>query len=54
MASFSWLDYSEHERRKMPDVIHLFQEKDTRYELGIGTVCDALAELLFPIFPKGA
>ncbi len=47
-SSFSWLDYSEHERRKMLDVIHLFQEKDTRDELGIGTVRDAFADLLFP------
>jgi hypothetical protein len=47
-SSFSWLDYSEHERRKMLDVIHLFQEKDTRDELGVGTVRDAFAELLFP------
>jgi hypothetical protein len=47
-SSFSWLDYSEHERRKMLDVIHLFQEKDTRDELGIGAVRDAFADLLFP------
>jgi hypothetical protein len=47
-SSFNWLDYSEHERRKMLDVIHLFQEKDTRDELGIGTVRDAFADLLFP------
>nr|MDQ3816798.1 DUF6361 family protein [Acidobacteriota bacterium] len=32
----------------MLDVIHLFQEKDTRDELGIGTVRDAFADLLFP------
>src|SRR5215208_3574696 len=47
-SSFSWLDYSEHERRKMLEVIHLFQEKDTRDELGIGTVRDAFADMLFP------
>lgn len=47
-SSFTWLDYSEHERRKMLDVVHLFQEKDTRDELGIGTVRDAFADLLFP------
>lgn len=32
----------------MLDVIHLFQEKDTRDELGIGSVRDAFADLLFP------
>lgn len=47
-SSFSWLDYSEHERRKMMDLIHAFQEKGTRDELGIGTVRDGLADLLFP------
>jgi hypothetical protein len=47
-SSFTWLDYSEHERRKMLDVVQLFQEKDTRDELGIGTVRDAFADLLFP------
>lgn len=47
-SSLTWLDYSEHERRKMLDVVHLFQEKDTRDELGIGTVRDAFADLLFP------
>lgn len=48
MSGFAWLDYSEHERRKALDVIDLFREKDTRDELGIGTVRDALADRLFP------
>lgn len=47
-SSFAWLDYSEHERRKMLDVIDLFREQETRDELGVGTVRDALADLLFP------
>lgn len=47
-SSFGWMDYSEHERRRALDVIDLFREQDTRDELGIGTVRDALAELLFP------
>ena len=49
MASvFTWLDYSEHEQRKMLDVISALRETDTRDELGIGIVRDALADLLFP------
>lgn len=49
MVSFlSWMDYSEQERRKALDVIDLFREQDTRDELGIGTVRDAFADLLFP------
>lgn len=47
-SSFTWLDYSEHERRKMMDVIHAFDEKGTRDELGIGTIRNGLADLLFP------
>ncbi len=47
-SSFTWLDYSEYERRKMLDVIDLFGEKTTRDELGIGGVRDAFADLLFP------
>src|SRR6266540_4092288 len=49
MASqISWLDFSEQERRKMIEVIQLFKEQDTRDELGIGSVRDTLAEMLFP------
>jgi hypothetical protein len=45
---FSWLAYSEHERRKALDVINAFHEQDTRDELGLGTIRDAFADLLFP------
>lgn len=49
MPSFiSWLDYSEHEKQKILDVINLFRERDTRDELGIGTVRDAFSDMLFP------
>lgn len=44
----TWLDFSEHERRKALDVVDLFREKDTRDERGVGMVRDALADLLFP------
>jgi hypothetical protein len=47
-SSFTWLDYSEHDRRKMLDVIELFGERTTRDELGLGGVRDAFADLLFP------
>ena len=29
MSVFVWLDYSEHERRKMLDIVDLFREHDT-------------------------
>ena len=47
-SSFTWLDYSEQERRKMLDVVDLFKEQNTRDELGIGAIRDGMAELLFP------
>ena len=47
-SSFTWLDYSEQERRKMLDVVDLFKEQNTRDELGIGAIRDALADQLFP------
>jgi hypothetical protein len=48
MSHFSWLDYSEPDRRQMMDVIQLFREPGTLDELGIGTVRDAFADRLFP------
>lgn len=48
MSSFTWLDYSERERRKMLDVVDLFREKETRDELGLASVRDSFADQLFP------
>lgn len=48
MSSFSWLDYSQRERRRALDAIALFGDEDTVDELGIGTVRDAFSDLLFP------
>jgi len=47
-SSFTWLDTSERDRRRALDVIDLFKQRDTRDELGIGSVRDALADLLTP------
>jgi hypothetical protein len=47
-SSFSWLDYSDAERRKALEIADSFKNRDTRDELGIGTVRDAFANLLFP------
>ncbi|MDF1597625.1 MAG: DUF6361 family protein [Acidimicrobiia bacterium] len=49
MASqIAWLDFSEAERKRVLDVIGIFNESDTRDELGIGAIRDTFAELLFP------
>jgi len=47
-SSFTWLDFSEYERRKALEVIHWFKEQDTRDELGVGSIRDAFSDLLFP------
>ncbi len=47
-SSLSWLDYSDTERRRVLDVVRSLSEKDTRDELGLATVRDALADLLAP------
>lgn len=49
MASFfGWVDFSESEREKMHNIIKLFEQQDTRDELGLGSIRDAFANLLFP------
>ena len=48
MSSFTWLDYSEHERRRALDVISLFKYQDTRDELGLASIRHAFAECFFP------
>jgi hypothetical protein len=47
-SSLSWLDYSDAERRAALDVIELFRDKDTRDELGLGSIRDGFAEHFFP------
>jgi Family of unknown function (DUF6361) len=47
-SSFAWLDYCEADRRKALDVADSFKNRDTRDELGIGTMRDAFANILFP------
>jgi hypothetical protein len=46
--SLAWLDHSEYDRRRAIEVIKLFEEKGTVDELGVGTVRDAISDLLFP------
>lgn len=48
MSSLAWLDFSESDRQRTLDVIDLFREKGTVDELGVGTIRDAIADLLFP------
>ena len=47
-SSIAWLDFSEEDRRKVMEVVSLFTERDTRDELGLGSIRDAFADLHFP------
>jgi hypothetical protein len=47
-SSIAWIDFSEEDRREMTRVLALFKQRDTRDELGLGTIRDAFADLFFP------
>jgi len=47
-STISWLDFSESERRKTIEVIALFQDRETRDELGVGSIRDGFANDFFP------
>lgn len=48
MSTLSWLDFSELERRRALQVVELLSRPETRDELGLGTIRDALANAMFP------
>jgi hypothetical protein len=47
-SPLTWLDSSSSSRRRALEVIKLFEEKGTVDEIGIGSVRDALSDVLFP------
>jgi hypothetical protein len=47
-SSIAWIDFSEQDRRRMIEVVSLFKERDTRDELGLGSIRNAFADLFFP------
>jgi hypothetical protein len=47
-STFAWLDYSSAEQRTLRDLMAPFVETETRDELGIGSIRDGFADLLFP------
>lgn len=49
MASvLGWLDHDANAQAKTLNILALFQQKESRDELGIGTIRDSFAEQLFP------
>lgn len=47
-STFSWVDFSDEDREKMVQIIHQLSQQDTIDELGIGSVRDSIANILFP------
>ncbi len=47
-SKFGWVDFAEEDRQKMLDLVKLFRVRDTRDELGIGTIRDAFADHFSP------
>lgn len=44
----AWLDASSEEQRRMREIIRLFSDRESRDELGLGQIRDALSDGLFP------
>ena len=44
----AWLDYSEADQRRARDIVAMFSQAESRDELGLGQIRDALSDTLFP------
>jgi hypothetical protein len=47
-STFTWLAYSEREQQSAQNLASSLSERETRDELGIGSIRDAIADRLFP------
>ena len=47
-SSIAWIDFSEQDRRQMIEIVSLFKDRDTRDELGLGSIRNAFADLFLP------
>lgn len=48
MSYLAWIDFDPEERRRAQTLIDLFKQPEARDELGLGTIRDALSDVLFP------
>lgn len=48
MSFLAWIDFDQADRDRTRRIMDLFGQEDTRDELGLGSVRDALADLMFP------
>ena len=47
-AVLAWLDHSEADQRRAREIVRLFLQPESRDELGLGRIRDALSDTLFP------
>ncbi|MCY3896250.1 MAG: DUF6361 family protein [Chloroflexi bacterium] len=47
-AGLAWLDYSETDQRRAREIVSMFLQPESRDELGLGRIRDALSDTLFP------
>ena len=48
MSSLAWIDFDEAERQRAQRIMALFQERESRDELGLGAIRNSIADHLFP------
>ena len=48
MSLLAWIDFDEAERQRAQRIMALFQERESRDELGLGAIRDSIADHLFP------
>ncbi|RKF16887.1 hypothetical protein D6850_04990 [Roseovarius spongiae] len=48
MSFLAWIDFDQTDRDRTRRIMDLFGQEDSRDELGLGSVRDALADLMFP------
>ena len=46
--SLRWIDHDQQARNRMERILAMFEERDTRDELGLGAIRDSFSDLLFP------
>ena len=47
-AVLAWLDYSQADQRRAREIVAMFSQRESRDELGLGGIRDALSDTLFP------
>ena len=47
-AVLAWLDYSQVDQRRAREIVAMFSQRESRDELGLGGIRDALSDTLFP------